>query len=678
MMRGNGSARYRLAAICPACLLLVLTSFLAGAAAAAEGDAAPVARRLMSLSIEELADVEVTTVSRRSESRLLAAAAVYVINREDIRRSGVTTLVEALRLAPGVEVARISGNQWAVGIRGFASRLSRSVLVLIDGRSVYTTLFAGTYWEAQDTLLEDVERIEVVRGPGGALWGANAVNGVINIITRKAGDTLGGHARIGGGSHERAFGSFRWGGEAGERTAYRIYGQYAERGAHQPVAGEPFDDWQRSQVGFRVDSTTAAGHSLIFHGDGYSSRNGERTLLSSFTRPYRYTLDDTTELSGGNILGRWERQTEKGALTLQGFYDRNHRRQPDFREQRQVFDLDLQNRVALGKRHQLVWGAGFRTTSSDTVTGGALLITPPSRTEQLYSAFVQDEISLGKSFRLTLGTKLEHNDYSGFEFQPTLRFAFMPREAETAWLAVSKAVRTPSRVEFDVNKSNGVNPNQPLFVRLIGDGNFRPERVIAYEAGYRRQLGKQVYFDFAAFYNDLDYLTTGEQLSPFFVEGQPPNTRFVLPFGFRNGLEGLARGLEVSVDATLAPWLKLRSGYSFLELNLGPSAGSTDLVSGPRIEGSSPRHRATLAIYADLPRKFGIDATLRAVDRLPALDVPGYVNLDLRFSWQPSPRTELSLVGQGLLQADHLEFDPGEAGPVKIERGFYGTLAWRF
>lgn len=676
MTRGKGSASRRRSARPSAFLPVAMACLLASGTAAAAPE--PQAGRLMSLSIEELADVEVTTVSKRSQSRLLAAAAVYVISREDIRRSGVTTLVEALRLAPGVEVARINGNQWAVGIRGFASRLSRSVLVLIDGRSVYTTLFAGTYWEAQDTLLEDVERIEVVRGPGGALWGANAVNGVINIITRNAADTTGGLARIGGGSHERAFGAFRWGGQAGERTAYRVYGQYADRDTHQPAAGEPFDDWRRSQVGFRTDTTFAGGDTLALHGDGYSSRNGERTLLSQFVRPYRYTVDDTTELSGGNLLARWERPTEKGALTLQGFYDRNHRRQPDFREHREVFDLDLQNSIGIGSRHQLVWGAAIRSTSSDTVTGGALIISPDSRTEQLYSAFVQDEITLGRSFRLTLGTKLEHNDYSGFEFQPTLRLAFMPREAETAWLAVSKAVRTPSRVEFDVTKSNGINPNQPLFVRLIGDGNFRPERVIAYEAGYRRQLGKQVYFDFAAFYNDLDYLTTGEQLAPFFVEGQPPEIRFVLPFAFRNGLRGLARGLEVSVDATLASWLKMRSSYAFLELDLEPAEGGTDLVSGPRIEGSSPRHRATLALYADLPRGFGIDATLRAVDRLPALDVPGYVNLDLRFSWQPTERTELSLVGQNLLQADHLEFDAQESGAVRIERGFYGTLAWRF
>ncbi len=635
-------------------------------------------RPLSSLSIEELADVEVTTASRRPESQLEAAAAVYVITQEDIRRSGVTTLVEALRLAPGVEVARLSGDRWAVGIRGFASRLSRSVLVLIDGRSVYTTLFAGTYWEVQDTLLEDVERIEVVRGPGGALWGANAVNGVINIITKSAEETPGTLLSVGAGSEERFFAKVRYGGAFGQRGRYRVYGKYVDRDSQKPGSGEPFDDWRRAQLGFRADTTTAGGSQITFQGDAYSARDGERTLLNSFTPPYRFTVDDDTELAGGNLRASWSRQRDDGeVLTFQGYYDRTERRQPDFREDRDVVDLDLQRRRRFGERQELTWGVGFRSTWSDTLTPLATVkILPPSRTEQLYSAYAQDEFHLGSRWRLTLGTKIEHNDYSGFEFQPTLRLAFLASEKQTFWTAVSKAVRTPSRVENDVVKSNGLVPGQPIFLRLIGDGEFRTERIIAYEAGYRRQLGSQIQLDLAVFYNDLDYLTTGERVGPNFSESDAAGARLVLPFGFRNGLFGHARGAELAADATLASWLKMRTTYSYLELDLASTGG--DQVSGPRIMGSSPRHRAALALYADLPRHFGVDLTLRAVDRLPALSIPGYTNLDLRFSYQPTPQIEISLVGQGLLEADHLEFDDGEQGMTRIQRGFYGKLAWRF
>lgn len=638
----------------------------------------PPARLLMSLSIEELADVEVTSVSRKSESLLASAAAVYVVTQEDIRRSGVTSLVEALRLAPGVEVARISGNQWAVGIRGFASRLSRSVLVLIDGRSVYTTLFAGTYWEVQDTLLADVDRIEVVRGPGGTLWGANAVNGVINIITKKAGDTLGGRVSVGAGSEERAFAAFRYGGKLG-KGAYRVYGKHVDRDEQRPLQGAAFDAWERSQLGFRTDLETSGGGALTIQGDGYTAEHGERLLLHSFSAPRRFLADGQTDLSGANLLARWSRTRDNGGvLTLQGYYDYTHRRQADFSEDRDVVDLDLQHRIALTPRQNLTWGTAYRATSSTAVGRTTVEFSPEARTENLLSAYVQDEIHLGDKLRLTLGTKLEHNDFTGFEFQPSGRLAFIASEEQTAWVAVSKAVRSPSRVENDVTKSSSVSATQPLYVRLIGDGGFRSERVIAYEAGYRRHLGSRASLDVAAFYNDLDYLTTGEQLGPFFSEGQGAELRFVLPFGFRNGLAGHARGFEIAADAAASSWLKLRASYSYLDLSLAAVAGSGDQVSGPRIEGSSPRHRGTLAVYADLPRNFGCDLTLRVVDDLPALAIPGYTNLDLRLSYRPTEQTEISLVGQGLLEASHLELDDRETGLTAIQRGFYGKLTWRF
>lgn len=373
---------------------------------------------LKQLSLEELMNIEVTSIARKEQRVADTAAAIYVITQEDIQRSGVTSIPEALRLAPGVEVSRVDSNKWAIGVRGFGSRLSRSLLVLMDGRSVYTPLFAGVYWEVQDTLLEDIDRIEVIRGSGGTLWGANAVNGVINIITKKAQDTQGLLLSGGGGSEEKGFGSLRYGGKVGENFNYRIYGKGFRRDAAATRGLSDFDDWQMGQGGFRTDWKPHEGDSLTIQGDAYDGRSGQRTQVSRLSAPFSIPVQEDAEFSGMNLLGRWSRTLSKSSsLALQMYYDRTDRREPTFQEQRNTFDFDFQHRLQPTGRQELIWGLGYRYTRGDTKSVPTITISPSNRADNLFSAFVQDEIVLVQDrLRLTVGSKFEHNDYSGFEF----------------------------------------------------------------------------------------------------------------------------------------------------------------------------------------------------------------------------------------------------------------------
>ncbi|MGH9509586.1 MAG: TonB-dependent receptor plug domain-containing protein, partial [Terriglobales bacterium] len=393
--------------------IAIATSVLVGWAAvvSAAGQAAPGEknpRDLTELSVEELANVEVTTAGKKPQKRAEVAAAVYVITQEDIRRSGATSIPEVLRLVPGVTVARIDANKWAIGTRGFPSRLSRSMLVLMDGRSVYTPLFAGVYWEVQDTPLEDIERIEVIRGAGGTLWGANAVNGVVNAITRDAKDTQGMLASAGAGTVDRGFSTFRYGGRWGEKNAYRIYGKFFNRDPGFHAAGNNFDDWRMGQAGFRSDWELNSRDRFTLQGDFYRGESGQRVRFTILSPPSVATVQQNAELSGGNLLGRWRRALgENGEAALQFYYDRTDRSEPTFREVRDTFDLDFQNRLPLGRRHDLNWGAGYRLSSGEFAGVPSIGFRPPRRTDHLFSLFLQDGITLLENrLSLTLGSRL--------------------------------------------------------------------------------------------------------------------------------------------------------------------------------------------------------------------------------------------------------------------------------
>jgi iron complex outermembrane receptor protein len=637
---------------------------------------------LTSLSLEQLLNTTVTSVSKTTEKRLQAPAAIYVITQEDIRRSGVTTLAEALRLAPGVDVARINSNQWAVGIRGFNSGLSRSTLVLIDGRSVYTPLFAGTYWDVQDTMLEDVDRIEVIRGPGGALWGANAVNGVINIITKNSHETQGSLATAGGGTEEKDFVGYRYGGKTSDDLAYRFYGKYFDRDASHSTVGDNDDGSRMGQAGFRTDWQFDRHNSLTFQGDTYKGREDERVTDVTYTAPFAQTTEDNNTPFGGNVLGRWKHEESAHSnMALQFYYDRTDRNDPDLKAGLDTFDLDFQHSLPLGNRHALTYGTGYRVTA-DHVDGIPAIknLLPADKTLNLWSAFVQDQITVvPERLNFTLGSKVEHNDYTGWEFQPNGRLAWTPTPKQTLWSSVSRAVRTPSRVDRNPDIAlgavgTGLPPPFPAIAafRYIPNEHFRSETILAYELGYRVQPSKSFYASIDGFFNRYDHLQSINILS-LRTESDPPPDKFLFPFVFENGLKARVYGGELDSVWNPLRWWRLEGTYSYLRLNEDKKGGTLDGVSETSVEGSSPRHQVMFRSSMDL-HSFEIDPMVRYVSGLPAQKTPAYWTMDLHLGWHARRHLELALVGQNLFQARHPEF--GDAN--EIQRGVYvkATQQW--
>ncbi|MGH7852324.1 MAG: TonB-dependent receptor plug domain-containing protein [Candidatus Binatia bacterium] len=620
-------------------------------------------------------DVEITSVAKKEQRVADTAAAIFVITQEDIRRSGATSIPEALRLAPGVTVSRVDGNSWAIGIRGFGNALSRSVLVLIDGRSVYTPLFAGVFWEVQDTLLEDIERIEVIRGSGGTIWGANAVNGVVNIITKSASETQGLLATAGGGSEEKGFGSLRYGGKIGQDFSYRVYGKGFRRDAQFTPHLSDVDDWQQGQGGFRTDWNLRERSSLTIQGDIYQGKAGMRDQVSSFSAPFSKIVEKDTDLSGMNLLGRWNRTlSDTSDFALQIYYDRTFRREPRWRERRHTVDIDFQHRFKITERQELNWGLGYRYTSDDTESVPTLVISPENRVDNLFSAFLQDEIVLVPDrWRLTLGSKFEHNDYSGFEFQPSARVLWTPTEHQSLWASISRAVRTPSRVDTDIAASVAPIPGMPLFARLLGNKNFVSETVLAYELGYRIKATDRFSVDLAAFYNSYDDLLSVET-GALFLEPPLVPERLVLPLQFDNNMKARVYGVEIAADWRWLDWWRWRFSYSHLHMNLTRKRGSNDVITAPGTEGGSPQNQVSVTSLVNLPRNFELDGVFRYVDNLPGENVGRYFNLDLRLGWHPIKNVELSLVGQNLLAGHHAEW----SGGTKIQRGIYTKATWRW
>ena len=630
---------------------------------------------LTALSLEELANLRVTVVTRVPQSQAETPAAIDVVTGEEIRRAGATSFAEALRFAPGAQVARANSGRWAVGIRGFASTLSRSVLVMIDGRSVYTPLFAGTYWEMQDTMLADVDRIEVVRGPGGTLWGANAVNGVVNLITQSARQTQGGYLDGGGGTEERGFGGVRYGGRLGDSAAYRVYGKYFSRGPAYHRDGRDFDAWHMGQGGFRLDWDHERSRQRDVPGRPVCGPPGPApgggAVLAALLPDRR---------AGRGRLGR------KPPRTLAPFVRRRLRsRRPGVLRpnppRRGVPDRGARHvrhrpaaQLLSVPGHDLVWGLGYRVSADQTTGLPAPFFNPADRTDQLWSAFVQDEIAFASdSLRLSLGAKAEHNDYSGFEVQPSARLLWAAGPKQSVWLAASRAVRTPSRADTDQVQTVYLGPSpQPLFVRAVGNKEFRSETALAFEAGYRARPIERLSLDLAAFYDGYDNLLGGRIGTPF-VESHPAPPRLVIPVLFGNLLEGETYGAELAVEARPHTRVRLSGTYAFLRVVVRPRSPTPGLTPDPSA-GSSPRHQAQVRSALELPGRTSLDLSFRYVSALPAQKVPSYASLDVRLAWRPTPRLEVAVVGQNLLDPHHPEF----GGGVEIERGVYGMASLRF
>jgi iron complex outermembrane receptor protein len=633
---------------------------------------------LKKLSVEQLTDVEVTSVSRASERLGGTAAAVTVVTNEDIRRSGVTNVPGALRMVPGLHVARQTSNTWAVSSRGFSSITSEKLLVFSDTRSTYTPLVSGVFWDAQNYLLQDIDRIEVIRGPGATLWGANAVNGVISITTKSARDTQGWYAETSAGTEERGAAAARYGGRIGARTYYRLFGSFVGRDETFIPAGPNADDWRVGYGGGRVDWDSTGGRSLTIQGDVYGGSLGRLApSVHIFGRPGPVGPLEV-EVGGGNVLARYRhRRSESSELQFRVYYDRTHRADPSFDDDLHTFDGDFQHRFGFD-RHEVTWGVNERFTVNQNRGKVIWNLDPPSSRDNLVSGFVQDQIVVRDGLRVTGGTKLEHNDFSGFEVQPSGRVAWDLSSRRMVWGAVSRAVRVPTRFERDV-AIDVTDPAANPVARLLGNPAFASEKLVAYEVGHRWQMPRSVFIDVAAFHNRYTGLASLEIESPFL---DPALSRTVVPIRNRNLNDGRAQGGEVL--ATVSPYQQWRVTASYAYLDLSIDVGGRDQNRGRFFDGATPRHQFTVRSFLDLPNDLQLDAQLRSlsdVRRLPPVitgeGIPGYTELDVRLAWRGWQQMELSLVGQNLLHDHHPEFGP-VAQRGEIQRGVYGKIAWGF
>ena len=641
------------------------------------------------MSMEDLMNMQVTSVSKRTQKVADAAAAIFVITQEDIRRSGATSIPEALRMAPGLQVARIDENKWAIGSRGFNGRFDNKLLVLIDGRSVYTPLFSGVYWNVQDVMLEDVDRIEVIRGPGATLWGANAVDGVINVITKKAKSTQSTVVTAGAGTEERAAGGARYGSKLGDNTYYRAYAKYFDWGpSAYPSGMTAHDGWDALRGGFRADWTPTGANSLTLQGDIYRSRFDETLTVASLSPPYSNTFPNDGKYSGGNLLGRWNHTSERSSMSLQMYYDNTTITDHSlFGDHQNIFDIDFQHAFHTGDSQQFVWGFGYRSIRDKNDPSFTVSLQPNQVTLNQFSTFLQDEISLvDNRLQITLGSKFERNGFTGFEAEPNARLLWTVTPNQSIWTAVSRAVRTPALTEEGLRLNSAVippgtlsNPTPlPAVLAVFGSPQFSSEDLLAYELGYRVQATSNLSIDLATFYNNYSGLRTAEPGAPF-VEASPAPTDIVIPFVASNKMSGGTYGVELFADWKVVPKWRLAGSYSYLQMNIHKNADSLD-PTADNPNGSSPRHQWYLRSSVDLPKHFEQDTTLRFVDHLPSLNLPNYYSLDAHLGWRPVTSLELSIGGQNLLNNWHLEFLPDfvNTSPTVVKRSIFGSITVKF
>ena len=613
-------------------------------------DSGASATLLKKLSVEELMNVVVTSVSRRAQPLSQVSSAIQVISQEDIRRSGATSLPEALRLASNLQVAQVDSRQWAISARGFNGTTANKLLVLIDGRTAYTPLFSGVFWDVQDVPLAEIDRIEVISGPGATLWGANAVNGVINVITKAPQDSRGLLVTGGAGTALRGFGSARYGGSLGEGVRYRVYGKGFDRDATALATGlNATDDWQMGQGGFRVDWQKGETNRFTVQGDAYGGQMGQPT-------------GSDVSVNGGNVLGRWSHTLSANSeFRVRMYYDRTHRDIPGvFAEELNTYDVELLHRTLLGTRHNLVWGLNYRHLDDHVRNSPSLGFLPADDVDHRFGGFIQDEIMLVPDrLTITLGTKAEQNEFVGLEIQPSARVNWRMSGSGTVWGAVSRALRTPSRIDRDF-----FVPGQPPYL-LAGGPDFRSEEVMAYELGYRLRH-RALMMSLATFYNRYDRLRSLEQTNP------PAASPVVIG----NGVEGQSYGAELTADYKVTDAWRVRAGYTEMRVNLWTKPGSTDATAG-RNESHSPDRQFSLHSSLDLPLDLQLDGGLRYVGEIANQQLPAYTELDARLTWSPTGQVDLSVVGQNLLHRRHAEFGTPTTRR-QIERGVHGAVQWHF
>jgi iron complex outermembrane recepter protein len=640
---------------------------------------------LGNLSLDSLASIEITSVSRKEQTLTEAAGAIFVLTSEDIRRSGMNNIAELLRTVPGVDVAEIDANKWSVTTRGFGERHPDKTLVLLDGRTLYSPLTSGVSWDVQETMLEDVERIEVIRGPGATLWGANAVNGVVNIITRTAKQTQGTLISGAWAIQDRNSGATRYGGMLGSTGHYRVYGKYFDRdGSLIPSGGQAPDGWHDLHSGFRADWKVSGNTTTTLQGDLYRGRVGTTVPgLLSLSPPLTGLFIDKAITTGGNVLGRWTRTSDHLDTTVQAYVALDNRNESGvLAEFRHTFDLEVLERYHAGSRHEIIFGGDFRDNADRTVGSLNISFNPASRDTQLYGVFAQDEIALlPNRLKLTLGSKIEHNFYSGIALQPDVRLIWISTERSATWVAISRASESSSRTDSDVRTNDNVSlaaDGTIILASSFGTQHLAPENVLAYELGSRWQPSHKLSFDLASFYNHYTNRHTNEPGTPFF-EDSPAPRHLVVPNYTASNISGETHGLELLAKAHPAHIWELSASYNLFEIHLHQSAASLDFATAPESEGSSPTQEFQVHSLLNLPDKLEFDSALFHVGQLVGPGIKAYTRLDLRVGWRPTPAFEFSGGGRNLLQAQHYEFGSGELVQAEpVARSAYLKADWRF
>jgi iron complex outermembrane recepter protein len=611
---------------------------------------------LKKLSIDELMSIEVTSVSKTAEPLSEAAAAIYVITHEDVRRSGATTIPELLRLAPNLQVAQVNANSYAITARGFNGTAANKLLVLIDGRSVYTPLFSGVFWDVQAVLPEDIDRIEVISGPGAALWGPNAVNGVINIITRDSRDTPGALMTVAAGDFESSA-RLRQGGTFGDNGAWRIYGMGLQRDNTGSTTAMPLnDDWYALQGGFRADWSEGKD-AMTVQGD-FNDARIDRNIPAD------------QQMTGHNLLGRWTRNFgDSSQLQVQTYYDYSKRvTRGGAGDNVSVYDLDVQHGFSLGPSHHIVWGGGYRISRDRFINAptGAR-VEPTSRQLTVGNLFVQDTISLRENLELTLGTKFGTNNYTDFAAMPSGRLSWKFSDMHLVWAAISRAVRTPARIDRDIFQNIG-----PI-VAIGGGPDFDDEKLTAYELGYRAQIRPGAALRISTFYNDYDSLRTLELSSSGTVPAALGGRSGFLPIEFKNKMYGYTYGVEIWGDYRLTDWWRLTASYNALREHLRVEQDSLD-VGGIQAAGNDPKYQGSLRSSMNLTQSLQLDVSLRKVGSLPNPALPGYTEADARLGWQMSKNLEVAVAGFNLVHKHHREF--GTA--AEVPRSGIVSARWAF
>lgn len=637
---------------------------------------------LTQMQLEDLMNIKVTSVSKREQTLSRTAAAVFVITQEDIRRSGATNIPDLLRMAPGVDVQQIDANAWAISIRGFNSRYSNKVLVLIDGRTVYTPSFSGVFWEHLDMPLENIERIEVIRGPGATVWGANAVNGVISILTKSSKDTQGGLVTAGIGSQVTASGLAQYGGTMGQNASYRAFGKsFSVTNSAMADGTSANDRWTRQHGGFRTDWDISKRDSIMVQGDLFDN-DANQTLRSGFiATPFDRTFSQDADATGGDLMARWNHTSAGGSqMSLQTYFDTYRRTDMGVPEMLKTFDIDFQDHMNTGVRNDIVWGGGYRVSNSKLAAGYGIAFSPPSRTDNLFSVFFQDELRVSDSLWFTAGIKLEHNAYTGLETEPSVRLVWTPDASRhTIWASASKAVRQPSRADTAIDavlESFPIGPDAVQVLRIYGNPKIKDEEARDYELGYRAAITKNLSLDAATFLTFFRNLNTIEPQPMKIIPGSP--LQILIPMLYDNKAHAVDYGGELSLNWSATSRWRLSPGYSYLHATIHQDPTSQGLASFA-LANSFPQNMFQVRSQLNLTRKVQFDQSVYYTARLPGGGIPGHARLDLRLARRIGESAEVSLVGQNLLRPRSMEFgDSNSVIGTQVVRSVYGKITWRF